>query len=63
MKQHELDLAVARVTGESLLTIRRLGFNLHDSSAPECFDPEPNDLPAQMIDWDNLSAARHFRAA
>ena len=27
------------------------------------FDPEPNDVPAQMIDWDEVQAARQRRAA
>jgi hypothetical protein len=58
MQQREVEYAVARVTGESLGTIRRHGFVLVDSLSSDRFDPEPNDLPAQMIDWDNLPAPR-----
>jgi len=51
MSQQELESAVAQVTGETLITIRRRGFSLHDPSE-EDFDPEVNALPPQVIDWD-----------
>ena len=51
MSQQELDSAVAQVTGETLVTIRRRGFSLHDPSEQD-FDPEPNALAPQTIDWD-----------
>ena len=57
MSQCELDSAVADATGESLGTIRRRGFSIVDPSLSD-FDPEPDNLPAQFIDWDQLEAQR-----
>jgi hypothetical protein len=62
MTQEDLDREVAEATGESLSTIRHRGFsivNLEDAD----FDPEPNILPAQFIDWDELHAPVNRRAA
>jgi hypothetical protein len=60
MSQQELDCAVAEATGESLRTIRRRGFSIVDPSESD-FDPEPNILPFQVVDWDQ--ADRQRRAA
>lgn len=57
MSQQDLDLAVAQATGESLTTIRRRGFSIIDPSAVD-FDPEPNILPIQVVDWDQVEAQR-----
>lgn len=51
MFQREIDLAVARATGESLMEIERLGFTLADPAVVE-FDPEPHMRPPLVIDWD-----------
>ena len=54
----ELDQAVATATGEDLRTIRRRGFSLvdpHDAN----FDPEPDLLPPQYVDWDDLALSRN----
>lgn len=56
--QHDLDCAVATATGEDLATIRRLGFSPIDL-ADDNFDPEPNLLPPQFIDWDALDLSRN----
>ena len=48
---------VARATGETIREIRRRGFgpaDLYDVA----FDPEPDDLPPQIVDWDELDAGR-----
>jgi hypothetical protein len=51
MTQRQLEREIADNTGESIRTIRRHGFSI--ISPPDVdFDPEPNDLPAQMVDWD-----------
>ena len=62
MHQAELDRAVARATGESVGTIRRLGFLLDD---PTVADREigADLLNAPVIDWDAHEAARYTRAA
>jgi hypothetical protein len=60
MTQQDLENAVARRTGESLKTIRRRGFSIVKPKVKD-FDPEPNLLPAQVIDWDE--ADRKRRAA
>lgn len=58
MTQAELDRAVARTTGESLATIRQLGFGVADP-LDICFDPEPseNNLPC-VVDWDLVDTQR-----
>ena len=58
MTQRDLDRAVASATSESLSTISRLGFSIADPHDVD-FDPEPNDLRPQMVDWDVLDAERH----
>ena len=58
MTQRDLNRAVASATSESLSTIMRLGFSIADPADVD-FDPEPNDLPPQMVDWDALDAERH----
>ena len=58
MTQTDLDRSVARRTGESLKTIRRRGFSMVKPQVKD-FDPEPNLLPAQIVDWDEADARRH----
>ncbi|MBI3464355.1 MAG: hypothetical protein HY000_15060 [Planctomycetes bacterium] len=48
MTKSELDRAVAHATGESLATIRSLGFSMLTPPAEE----------PQMVDWDELDAER-----
>lgn len=57
MTEQELNRAIARKTGESLKTIRRRGFSIVRPKR-ENFDPEPNLLPPQVIDWDQADAQR-----
>lgn len=57
MNQADLNRAVARATGESVSTIKRLGFLLADSTDP--LDPESDDHGPHVIDWDELHAQRH----
>ena len=57
MSQHELDAAVAQVTGESLRTVRRRGFSVVDPDQCD-FDTEPDDLPVQIVDWDAVDRRR-----
>jgi hypothetical protein len=57
MTQHELNCAVAAATGETLGDVRRMGFSLADPTETN-FDPEPDCLPPQVIDWDDLEAQR-----
>ena len=62
MTQQQLEREVADATGESLRTIRRRGFSVIDITQTD-FDPEPNILPIQMVDWDEVQANRQRRAA
>jgi len=57
MKPARLQRAVAHATGESLREIRRRGFGPADPVEVD-FDPEPNDLPPQLVDWDELETNR-----
>ena len=57
MTQKELHRAIARQTGESSKTIRRRGFSIVKPKVKN-FDPEPNQLPSQMVDWDEADARR-----
>ena len=54
MKQSDLDRAVASVTGETISTIRALGF-VPLTPVPyehEPYEPEPHDREGLAIDWD-----------
>jgi hypothetical protein len=57
MTQAELNRAVARTTGESVFTIKQLGFLLDGDRAAakdRCLgDPGPH-----VVDWDELDAQR-----
>ena len=60
MTQAELDRAVARVTGDSLGTVRRLGFQLEEMF-PDDFDDlevdeESLDEGPLVFDWDEYTA-------
>lgn len=58
MTQAELDRAVAHTTGESLATIRQLGFGIADP-VQIAYDPEPSDeRHPEMVDWDTVDAHR-----
>ena len=54
MKQADLDRVVARVTGETVSTIKRLGFLLAEPAGDH--DTEVDDVLA--IDWDELEVER-----
>jgi len=58
MTQRELDRAVARVTGEDLREIRRRGFSCCDLDEV-CFDPEPDLMLPQVMDWDDYDLRRN----
>lgn len=60
MTQSDLNRAVSRATGESMTTIRRLGFLL---SVPEDAFPDPEDeaLGPSVLDWDALDQHRYSR--
>ena len=57
MKQADLDRAVARATGETVSTIKRLGFLLADPA--DCLDPDSEQLGPHVIDWDELELQRY----
>ncbi|HBN77273.1 MAG TPA: hypothetical protein DD473_15960 [Planctomycetaceae bacterium] len=57
MTQRDLDSAVAIATGEDLREIQRRGFSVADPFEMD-FDPEPNDLPPNVIEWDELELLR-----
>jgi len=59
MTQFDLDSAVACATGESLCEIRRRGFSIADPTEVR-FDPEPDQLVPQMIDWDDFEGRRNI---
>lgn len=48
MTQRQLERELSRATGESISTIRNLGFHL----------VEPPDLEPLVIDWDEVQAER-----
>lgn len=58
MNPNRLHRAVARATGETLREIRRRGFGPADPPEVD-FDPEPNDVPPQTVDWDALELERY----
>ncbi len=56
MKQADLNRAVAGVTGESVATIKRLGFLIADPL--DVTDADFDDGP-HVVDWDDLETRRH----
>ncbi|MCY2991338.1 MAG: hypothetical protein NTY19_26215 [Planctomycetota bacterium] len=60
MTQHQLDTAVAIATGESPSVIRRHGFGIADPLDVH-FDPEPDDVPPQYLDWEQMQEVRPVR--
>ena len=59
MTQAELNRAVSRATGETVTTIRSLGFGIADPDVV-FHDPEPCDLDARVVDFDELAARREL---
>lgn len=57
MTQQELEHEVALALGEDLSEIRRRGFSIADAAEVN-FDPEPDDLLPQIIDWDHFEEDR-----
>ena len=58
MTQRELYRQVASRTGEEMNTIHRLGFSVEEPDVL-ILDPEPNDVPPNIVDWDQLAAERN----
>ena len=58
MRQADLDRAVARATGETIATIKRLGFLLDDPVA-ETDELHPEVCDAVVIGWDMLQTQRY----
>ena len=58
MRQADLNRAVARATGESIATIKRLGFLLDDSIV-DLDESDMDVLGPMVIDWDVLEAQRY----
>ena len=58
MRQADLDRAVARATGETIATIRRLAFLLDDPVA-KTDEPDAEAYDAVVIDWDMLQSQRY----
>ena len=56
MNQSDLNRAVSRATGETVSTIKRLGFLLLESPATALEDEA--ELGPYVIDWDELDARR-----
>ena len=59
MTQTQLEQLVAKATGEDIRAIRERGFSVADPLEVN-FDPEPDNLPPQMIDWDELDLERNL---
>lgn len=58
MTQQQLDRLVAHATGEDLGEIRHRGFSIADLSRP-LYDPEPDNVSPQQIDWDEADRRRN----
>lgn len=57
MLQADLYRSVSRATGESVTTIKRLGFLIADPSE-RISDPEAEHLGPHVIDWDEFQDAQ-----
>ena len=58
MRQADLDRAVARATGETVSTIKRLGFLIAEPNVYPDPDPDSDEYGPLVIDWDELAARR-----
>lgn len=54
MLQADLYRDISQVTGETIATIKRLGFLIADPSEP-ISDPEAESLGPHVIDWDEMN--------
>lgn len=59
MTQEQLDQLVAEATGEDVRSIRQRGFSVADLQEVN-FDPEPDQRPPLVIDWDDLDRERNL---
>lgn len=59
MTQTQLEQLVAKATGEDIRSIRHRGFSVADPLEVN-FDPEPDNLPPQIVDWDELDLQRNL---
>jgi hypothetical protein len=59
MSPTDLNQAVAQATGETVYSIRHLGFQLADRV--NVADPEPSQRAPNVVDWDALETERHIR--
>jgi hypothetical protein len=57
MHQNQLERSVARATGESRSTIRRIGFSIFDPEH-EPHDLDDVDLVPSVVDWDRVEFER-----
>ena len=58
MSPKHLNEMVAEATGEDLCVIQLRGFSIADPMYVN-FDPEPEDLPSLIIDWDEMDLQRN----
>lgn len=56
--QSEVNQLVADATGEDVNEIRHRGFSMADPMHVN-FDPEPEDLPSLIVDWDEMDLQRN----
>lgn len=67
MTQAELNRAVSRATGETVTTVRELGFELADPDVvrhdPEPSNSAPTDLDFRVVDFDALAVQRQVAVA
>ena len=57
MKHVDLHRAVARAAGESVATVKRIGFLIDDPEV-KADDAEPPDLGPCVLDWDQVELWR-----
>ena len=58
MKQSDLNRAVALATGETITTVKRLGFLLAEPD--EAVNPDSETSGPLVIDWDELDDQRRM---
>ena len=57
MTQNDFHRSLSRATGESVRTIRALGFSPFDPAVPGV-DSDLVDMPPQVVDWDQVELER-----
>lgn len=61
MTQTDLNRAVSRATGESIATVRRIGFLISEPDDDRTEEPDDEHFGPSALDWDAVETVRYGR--